>query len=144
MLNPGLRFFHASTELVGITDVATGGAVTIDALSRQKLLAFCGIANPAAFIQDAWRWGFQVVHEDAFPDHHVYTEQDIRRLVTAARQHGAGALLTTEKDAVKLSVTGSPEMPIFACAIAFRILEEEEFERMLLTHLPHVAKQRNA
>lgn len=138
----GLEYFHASTELVGITDVASGAAVSVDSLRRKRLLAFCGIANPVAFFQDAKRWGLDLVAEHAFPDHHVYTEKDLGKLVAEARQQAATALLTTEKDAVKLAAAGGWELPVLAGGIAFRVLEAEKFERTLFTHLGRVQGSR--
>ncbi len=56
--------------------------------------AFCGLANPAAF----WRTLPLPVLRRAFPDHHRYSEADLRRLSRDARAAGAEALVTTEKD----------------------------------------------
>jgi len=46
--------------------------------------------------------GIRIVGARWFPDHHRYRLQDLAGLHEAARQCGAAALLTTEKDAVKL------------------------------------------
>jgi tetraacyldisaccharide-1-P 4'-kinase len=56
-------------------------------------------------------------------------------LVADARQKGAAALLTTQKDAVKFSRDWTPELPILACEIEAQIRDARDFERALLTDL---------
>ncbi|WP_456459670.1 tetraacyldisaccharide 4'-kinase [Desulfurobacterium sp.] len=57
---------------------------------------FCGIGNPEQFVEMLKVEGFDVERVFAFPDHHVYTDDDIEKL----RKYPN--LVTTEKDAVKL------------------------------------------
>ena len=42
-----------------------------------------------------------------FPDHHRYTARDLDGLAAQARQAGARALVTTEKDRVRLGSLGA-------------------------------------
>jgi tetraacyldisaccharide 4'-kinase len=44
--------------------------------------------------------------ERAFPDHHVYSQDEIDSVIRAAKEIGANALITTAKDAVKLRRDG--------------------------------------
>jgi tetraacyldisaccharide 4'-kinase len=64
--------------------------------------AFCGIARPDQFFDGLETAGLRLVSRTAFPDHHSYTATDLDRLVAEARKTGAGTLLTTEKDRVRL------------------------------------------
>jgi tetraacyldisaccharide 4'-kinase len=65
-------------------------------------LAICGIGNPGAFAQSARRAGANVVKLIALDDHHHYTADDVHRLSAESRAINATALVTTEKDHVKL------------------------------------------
>lgn len=65
--------------------------------------AFCGIARPENFLAMLTAAGRAPVGHILFPDHHAYTEQDIARIVAAAKAAKADGLYLTEKDAVKLS-----------------------------------------
>jgi tetraacyldisaccharide 4'-kinase len=121
--------------LTALTDTTSGEAIPLERICGQKVAAFCGIGNPAAFFADIRRWQFNLIVEDAFPDHHVYTEPELQRLAVRARTNGAAAVLTTEKDAVKFSRNWQLELPILACAVETPIHEGEEFERFLLTYL---------
>jgi tetraacyldisaccharide 4'-kinase len=62
-------------------------------------VAFCGIARPEQFFAGLESAGVKLAGRMAFPDHHRYSPADVATLRRAA---GAGPLLTTEKDAVRL------------------------------------------
>jgi tetraacyldisaccharide 4'-kinase len=65
-------------------------------------LAFCGIARPQGFFAQLRKTGADPAAEVVFPDHHAYTEKDLRDLQFVAEQNQAGGFVTTEKDAVNL------------------------------------------
>ncbi len=71
------------------------------ALAGQTLLAFAGIASPAKFFATLRDAGAVLARTVAFPDHHLYTERELRRLLDQASELGA-APATTRKDAVRL------------------------------------------
>lgn len=71
-------------------------------LSGVRVVAMSGIANPERFHRTAKGCGADVVAMKIFKDHHVYTKDDILNVIGLAQQHQA-AVLTTEKDAVKLT-----------------------------------------
>ncbi len=66
------------------------------------VLAVAGIARPERFFDAAARTGHPVAGTMVFRDHHRYSASDVRRLVSAAARSGAGAILTTEKDSMRL------------------------------------------
>lgn len=74
------------------------------------VLLVTGIARPARVLASAHRLGLEVVEHLAFADHHRYPESSLRRIVRALRRSGAEAVLTTAKDAVKL--TGRLDAPL--------------------------------
>ena len=133
--HPAAKVFLSSTKLLTLVDAVSGQAVRAEDFQSRKATAFCGIGNPGAFFRDAKRWGFDLAAVDAFPDHHVYTEPELDRLVARARENGASFMLTTEKDAVKFPWYGRAELPILACVIEAQFAAAEEFERTLLKHL---------
>ena len=71
------------------------------------LLAVSSIAEPNGFHEMVRSQASGVVECMAFPDHHPFTNQDVRRIVERA---GGRPVVTTEKDAVKLRAF-SEEMP---------------------------------
>ncbi len=74
------------------------------AIPPRRPLAFCGIARPESFSTMLAQHSITPATALTFPDHHRYTERDIDRLLDEARSHKADGFLTTEKDAVKLSL----------------------------------------
>lgn len=69
-------------------------------LKGKKVYAFAGLGNPDKFFSMLKSSGVDVVGQMAFPDHYFYTRFDIDNLKQKA---GTAALITTAKDAVKLS-----------------------------------------
>ena len=134
-VSPNTKVFRSQTVLRGWTDAWSGEPVALAKIQAQKVAAFCGIGNPLAFFTDLRHWGFSVVEEQAFPDHHAYAGEEIQRLVSRASKNGATALLTTQKDAVKFSRDWKPQLPILYCEIEAQILNTEDFEKTLMTFL---------
>ena len=66
-----------------------------------EVIVMSGIGNPKPFIKSV-RKHYNVVANLVYPDHHVYTVEDIEKIVSHIKQHPNAMLLTTEKDAVKL------------------------------------------
>jgi tetraacyldisaccharide 4'-kinase len=89
----------------------------------QPVAAFCAIGNAQAFFQQIKDSGVNTADTRAFPDHHVYTQSEIDRLSAQARAHGAQALLTTAKDAVKLHSLNFP-LPCYVLEVELTFDEE--------------------
>lgn len=70
-------------------------------LAGGRYVAFAGIGRPTKFFATARDLGLDIAAQRPFPDHHVYTEDDLASLDKDARRHGA-LLLTTEKDLMRL------------------------------------------
>lgn len=65
-------------------------------------VAFCGIAKPRQFFVGLEKAGVSLAVGISYPDHHRFTERNLESIALAARSHRARALITTEKDAVRL------------------------------------------
>lgn len=92
--------------------------------------AFCALGNPAAFFTHLRNDGHTLVHTRHFPDHHVYSQEDVDTLVREAKQHGARALLTTMKDAVKLRSLRF-DLPCYVLEIELEFDDEEKLIEMI-------------
>jgi tetraacyldisaccharide 4'-kinase len=91
------------------------------------IAAFCGIARPEQFFAGLEAAGLQLAARAAFPDHHHYTAADVKRLVALAHQSAATALITTEKDRVRLGSLASifPEsLPLKTARLRIEIEDE--------------------
>jgi tetraacyldisaccharide 4'-kinase len=69
--------------------------------------AFCGIARPEQFFQGLEAKGLRLAIRMAFPDHFRYTAAILEHLLAEATAAGVKALITTEKDLVRLGKLAS-------------------------------------
>jgi tetraacyldisaccharide 4'-kinase len=78
----------------------------IPRLRGRRVLAFAGIGRPEKFFATVEASGAVVERSRAFPDHHVYSEAELRGLRAEAACDDL-LLATTEKDLVRLGRLGS-------------------------------------
>lgn len=100
-------------------------------------LAFCGIARPENFTASLTAIGRAPVETLAFPDHHAYSSRDMDRLIEKARKHGTDSLVTTEKDAVKLTPAMREQLraagPLLIARLGVEMMDEQEAMPQLIT-----------
>ena len=70
--------------------------------SDGPVVAVAGIANPSGFFADLRAAGWTVARELPYRDHHPYSRANVRWIADAVNETGAAAVLTTEKDLVRL------------------------------------------
>lgn len=68
----------------------------------RDLVAFAGLARPEKFFDTLAAMGGKVREAVPFPDHHYYSQEDLGVLAQMAEERDA-MLITTEKDAARLS-----------------------------------------
>jgi tetraacyldisaccharide 4'-kinase len=79
----------------------------------QKVLAFCGLANPSGFQKSLQSAGVSIAELINFPDHHWFSREDWQRLQRRARQLGARAMVTSEKDGARLPESFTTELDLW-------------------------------
>lgn len=67
-----------------------------------KVIALSGIGNPGPFLQTLHE-RYDVVAERTLDDHHVYKMSDLTSLKALLAAHPGAVIVTTEKDAVKMT-----------------------------------------
>lgn len=90
----------AAPQLGGL-QVLTARLLADTDLTGRKVYAFAGIGRPAKFGETLAAAGANVVRVHAFPDHHRYSDADLR-LVLAAAAGLCATPVTTPKDATRL------------------------------------------
>ena len=98
------------------------------------VLAFCGIARPDQFFHGLESAGVKLAARTVFADHHNYTERDFEGLAKEARDAGATALLSTEKDRVRIGAL-SASLPIQTVKLRIEIENESAAIEWLIDHL---------
>src|SRR5688572_2526824 len=87
----------------------------------EAIVAVAGIARPDRFFADLEAAGLPPRATLVFHDHHPYTDADIGRIAAAARGNGATIVLTTEKDAVRLSACSLGDLRVAAVPLTATI-----------------------
>jgi tetraacyldisaccharide 4'-kinase len=102
------------TDPVAVGDQGSG-------IGDQGVLAVAGIAHPERFVQSLRDGGWNVVDTLTFADHHRYSQKDLDAIASKMTKAGAGAVFTTDKDAVRFSLL-TPSFPLY------RVPLEVEFD----------------
>lgn len=94
-------------------------------LKNRRVLGFCGIGSPGGFRRLLKKLGAELVDFRIFPDHYYYSQHDLNQLVRLAKTVDADALVTTQKDAVRLAPETSFQLPVVGLRIACKFLAGE-------------------
>ncbi len=87
-----------------------------------KVIAFSGIAQPESFWGFLEDMGFNLILKKVFPDHYLYKTEDMKAIIEEALNIGAEAIITTEKDAVKIkSFVENMGTKIPVCALKLKL-----------------------
>lgn len=78
----------------------------------QAAIAFSAIAQPEQFYK--YLRHYDIMATKDYPDHHIYTKEDIEELRALMKKYDAKYMITTEKDAVKLRDIIDSDTEIYA------------------------------
>ena len=126
------QLFYAQTRLLGFHKLGEEGTPRfLSEIGTGPYFAFCGIGNPQGFFDDLKRWHVMAAGTREFRDHHHYTQSDANELQVLAKNVGATALVTTEKDEQNLRGANFAQLPVYVAAIDFVLSSENEFNLAL-------------
>jgi tetraacyldisaccharide 4'-kinase len=91
--------------------------------------AVAALGNPERFLQDLCRTGIDVKGKKLFPDHHRLSQIDWTSCCEEARMQAVDALVTTEKDAIKVS--HPPEFPLMVATQSTETFDDGALEKAL-------------
>ena len=106
-------------------------------LKGKKILAFSGLAKPESFQKTLLGLEARIVGFESFPDHHWYGEEDVKELWQRAGKLNVDALVTTEKDMVRLKDCTMGPLPLFVLSIRHVFKEDDQprFEEFIFSRL---------
>jgi tetraacyldisaccharide 4'-kinase len=105
---------------------------SVAALRGRPVLAFAGIGDPQRFFRTLRGSGVDIVAEQAFADHHPFSEREIEALAAAAKRDGL-TLVTTEKDFARLR--RKPALDVVPFAVTLRFDDEAKLLRLVTDRL---------
>jgi tetraacyldisaccharide 4'-kinase len=121
----------ASHRLTVALPLAGGKPQAFRALQPLRGIAFAGIAEPASFFASLEREGVHPVATLAFPDHCKYGEPEIAALCRLKETSRADYLITTEKDAIKLTSFRERLGTVYAAGLELRFADAGPLEAAL-------------
>jgi len=129
-LRERLRALNPSAPLVlgvhapdGLLAHPTGDSLDLKILRNARVLAVSSIGNPWSFAESLRTLGAEVLDHLRFPNHAKYRRRALSRIAQVARQLSCDAIITTEKDAVRLPSRIDCGCPVWVLSIRFRIVE---------------------
>lgn len=116
--------------------------VSLDKVKGRSVLPFSAIGNPSSFEQTITDLHVNIVDAVRYPDHHDYTMAEMQSIMQKAVDCGAEALVTTDKDAVKIPsefIHSERPLPVYVLSIEVRFHEGYE---ELMDMIKNIAKQK--
>lgn len=122
---PQISTFPYAVTAEGFYDLKNKQRVDSNQFTAKSVLAFCGIAHPHRFHSLLKKKGIIPVKTLYFPDHHPYPDSTIQTIIQTYRTLQPQALLTTEKDAVKIAGRSDIQnLPVFFLKIDLKVNPE--------------------
>ena len=100
-----------------------------------SVVAVSGIARPERFFEDLAAADLDVAERMVFADHHRFVNADIRRMVEALDRTHSARVVTTEKDAVRLTALELGGLQVVAAELEVTIEPADAFATWLLARL---------
>lgn len=126
-VTPKPQVFVSRTEIKSLRSLGASAEYP----DNGRVVAFCALGNPGAFIAQIKAHKLELVGQMAFRDHHKYLQSDVAAIEKLASESGADMLVTTAKDAVKLSELKF-ETPCFVADIDTKIDDEAAFRELII------------
>ena len=123
---PELPIFQTMIRPVRLRDLYTLDEVPLVAVSNCIGSVLTAIAQPGSFVRSLEALGVQIEATKAFPDHHLFTQEEYLALGASSEN----PVFVTEKDAVKLREFVSTPGECFALEIEC-VMQSDDRERLL-------------
>jgi tetraacyldisaccharide 4'-kinase len=122
---PGVPVLAAAYAPTECWEAARMEPVRIDDVAGARVVAFAGIGTPETFRRTLEDLGASVAAFVAFDDHHWYSARELTALDDRARAVGADALVTTEKDWVRLRRLPTPGERLWILSVRLELVSGE-------------------
>ena len=124
---------YQSEETIYRTYSGRNEALNILEVRNIPVYGFCGIAQPDSFHNILRKSDMNLVGFESFEDHHAYISDDIKSICNNGLSAGAQAMITTEKDLVKIRNIFPQDFPLLTLRIRFQM--DKDFDQYLLKSL---------
>jgi tetraacyldisaccharide 4'-kinase len=133
---PIIECHHKPVLLRNFTN---GQTEPLTLLRDMNVGALSGIAMPGSFESALESLGASVMLRKAYTDHHRYSVHEIESFIRRCAKRSLHAVLTTEKDAVRIPRIREPEIPIYYLRVEIEILRGHNAYQDLINRLTHTS-----
>jgi tetraacyldisaccharide 4'-kinase len=131
----GIATAFRVTRTIGAPHMIAGAKDSVVVPAGSRVFVVSGIAQPERFAADISSAGWEIAGSIAFRDHHRFDAGDIRRIARGAKAAASAIVLTTEKDAVRLSACDLGDLPIASVPLMVGVEPADQFRDWLLARL---------
>jgi tetraacyldisaccharide 4'-kinase len=128
-----IRKYNRTAEIIEcshkpqyLEQVLTGERLPLEWLRGKHVGALSAIAAPKSFEDGLKGLGAKVELSRQFADHHRFTEREVTGFLKRCGNRALDAVITTEKDYVRLPRLTAPEVPIYFLRVEIEILSGAE------------------
>lgn len=125
-LNPSAEIIACRHQPRHFKNAFAEDRMELSDIEGKPVIVLSGIAAPQSFESSVRAMGARILACERFTDHHRYSQQEILDVINHADELGAAAIITTEKDAVRLPRLERPTVPVYYLRIDIEILEGSE------------------
>ena len=138
--NPKLPVFKAYRGVNQLWEARSGTVNELERLEESGIIAVSAIGDPSSFENTLKVLGANLLEVVRKRDHYAYTAADMSQIEAIAQRRNADAIVTTEKDYVKLQpFVLKAGIPIFILKVKMRLESESLFVDWLV-NLIHAQK----
>ncbi len=120
--------FLRTTPHVSVPETLANGSI-------RRVFALAAIARPQRFVNSLKKHGLDVVGSVTFPDHHAFSPADLSKLLIESKLCEAEAVVTTEKDRVRIGAW-EHGIPLIAIPLEMQLSEPDRLYDMLTGIVP--------
>ena len=134
---PEKPVFHAYYKAISFIDLKTKAEYSLEEFKGQKSLVVSGIANPKSFLNVLSQTNVDTSNKLIFRDHKNYTINDVQEIRKKFYTTNSHSVVTTEKDAVKLTsyTVDLDDIDIFYLKIKMKMDDESSFRNFILKNI---------
>ena len=122
------KVFTSQYKVLSFRRAKTRFSVDLAGVKGKQAVAFCGIGQPDSFRKSLEGLGLRINALMAFSDHHSYTDEDLRSVLSEQERSKAEYIVTTEKDLARLASNRFiVDHPVFYIEMEMKIDQEKEW-----------------
>ena len=128
--NPEADIIECAHRPQYLQHLDTGEKRPLSDLDGKRIGAFSAIADHFSFERFLRKFGANVLYSRRFLDHHRFTDAELRHVFNQAGKENLEYLVTTEKDAVRISRGFEKPIPLYYLRLEIEILSgDKDFEK---------------